>query len=195
MIATLEEVKRLLRLEDTTAYDADIQYFLPYVQEDLVEYLYDAFQDKIVYRNTSSLTFDPSTGAGDKITDGDEYFAKVGFTSGMDIYVEGHTSNRGIFNIASMTSATLTLESSGAVIAQSSTDYHSIGLTTISRIDWPKGIKPYVAKMVWYLIENSKPNDVQSESREGEQLTYAGSNAYPKRIMDGLNKWRKVRMS
>jgi hypothetical protein len=192
---TVDEVKRFLRLEDTTDYDADIAFFLPYVQEDIIEYLWNGFQDEVVYRQTSLFAFTTSTGDGDKITDDDAYFSKVGFTAGMDILVEGHTSNRGVFNIASMTSETMTLESSGAVIAQSSTDYHSIGLTTISRIDWPKGIKPYVAKMVWYLIDNAQPDDRKSESREGEQITYAGSNAYPKRILDGLAKWRMIRMS
>jgi len=42
------------------------------------------------------------------------------------------------------------------------------------------------------LISNSKVDDVKSESLDDYSITYAGSNAYPVRLINALDKFRKV---
>ena len=61
-------------------------------------------------------------------------------------------------------------------------------------MNWPRGIKPIVAQMIWYLIDKAKQTDVKSERIDDYAVTFAGSNQYPERVIKGLDKYRMVRV-
>ena len=192
---TLAEVKVRLRTTET-GNDTLMSTLIPEVERDAIEYANTAWQDPIVSRQ-GSLKFQASTGDGDKITDPDKLFNKIGFTTGMELWVNGVTSNKGKFTVAGTSSGTLTLSSSGEVLTQSSTDYHGSGTILISRINMPDAAKPYLAQMVgWRALkeEGYNPEDHDTESREGESVGFAGENEYPLRVLSGLKKYRFARV-
>lgn len=196
-LMTTAEVKSILRITDAT-YDTDIGTFLPYVENDIIDYLKNAFQDGYVYRESgTALEFVPDTSTGDYITDEDAEFVEKGFTDGMDIVIEGGYANVGLYHISSASAGQLTLTEKGELVAQDlndTKDDHYTGSVRISRVHWPDAIKLPAAKMVWWLIQNAQTNDVQSESLDDYSITYAGSNAYPSRVIRMLDKWRQVKM-
>lgn len=199
MIIDLDECKVLLQITDNT-YDEKIRQYLPYVQEDIREYCGQNFSDTVIYRaSVSALEFVrgstlTSSTSPDTITDADEYFSTAGFASGQDIIIVGG-SNEGYYTLDSVSSGTLTLTSTGELVAQSqSTYYRYPGPIGIARVDWPKALKLAAAKMVWHLLDEPKVDDVKSERLDDYSVTFAGEHEYPKRIINGLKKFRKVTM-
>lgn len=188
---TRAEVKSYLKLS-TTDDDTLIDTLIPQIEEDAIYYMQNAFQDEFIYRD-SDLAFQASTGAGDKITDDNSYFTKCLFSSGMEVWVEGRTSNKGKFTIADVSSGTLTLTSTAEVKTQSSTSFQSSGRVKVSYMNYPDAVKPYLAQMVgWRLTnEGSYPEDHSANTQEGQSISYAGQHGYPTRVLSGLNRWRK----
>jgi hypothetical protein len=197
MIITVDECKVLLRITDNT-YDESIRQFIPYVQDDIRHYCNKSFGDTTIYRKSAgSLAFVRGTTLTsstdpDTITDDDEDFSTIGFRGSADIIVVGG-SNEGYFELASVSSGTLTLKSTGAVEDQSQTTYHRWpGEITVAQVRWPEAIKPVAAKMVWYLIDKAKPDDVRSERIDDYAVTFAGSHSYPDRVIEGLKQFRQA---
>jgi len=199
-LMTTEEVKSILGLTDST-YDTQIAYFIPFVENDLVDYLNNCFPDGYVYRESGSdLEFvrgDSDT--KDYISDTAAEFLVKGFADGMDITVNNSGANDGLFHIDSASTGKLSLIEYGVLIDQDlddTADNNYTGTVLISRVKWPKAIKLPAAKMVWYLIDEAKVSNVQSERLDDYSVTYgsliyAGSNAYPKTIIDMLDKYRR----
>jgi hypothetical protein len=190
---TRAEAKTYLRITSTGTDDL-IDTLIPAVESDAVEYLNNAFRDEIIY-NSGLFAVSTSTGAGDKITDGDGNWQGIRFSSGMEVYISGRTSNEGLFSVAAVSTNVLTLSSSGGVVAQASSDYWGSGIMYVNRVNPPPAIKPYLAQMIgWRLYqEGYNPIDKKYDGKEGESLSYAGMNEYPERVLNGLKKWRKVR--
>ena len=185
-------------LTGSTEYENEIAYFIPIVQDDLVEYLGNAFQDDYVSVE-GTLKISESTGRGDKITDVNAKFLEAEFAPGMDIALEGGYSNVGIWTISSSSEAVeagnMFLTTTGEVIAQDRVDEVNVaGNITVSRVKWPKGLKAPVAKMIWHLIDKPKDEGVKSESLGDYSVTYAGSNLYPETVLKGLDKYKMVKM-
>ncbi len=196
-VITKAEVKNILRLStgSTGPYDAEITTFIPLVQDDLVIHLNNNFADKYVYRESGSQ-LKLTKGGPDKITDGNADFLKAGFSTGMDIAIEGGHSNVGIYTIAAVSSDTMSLTSTNELISQDPSDtYHSIGVIRISRVKWPQGLKLPVAKMIWYLIDKAKQTDIKSERIDDYAVTYIGDSEYPTRLIESLKKWKKARFA
>ena len=188
---TTVEVKTILGLSDSS-HDTQIAYLLPLVERDVIEYLGHAYQDGRIYRESASdLKFyrgDSTT--ADYVEDGSEKFKEVGFLDGMDVVVEGGWSNVGMYTIASASTDRLVMTGRRKFVDQDLSDEH-VGLVRISRVRWPESLKLIVAKMVWALIEDPRPNDAISESLDDYSITYAGKNAYPTRLINGLGNFRK----
>lgn len=198
-IVTVADAKTILGITDST-YDTQLEFFLPLVEKDIVSYIGHAFQDGYVYRESGAALHlhrgDSDT--YDFITDDEEEFSEKGFLSGMDIAIEGGWSNVGIYTVETASTNKLILDEYEELIDQeqnNTKDDHYMGLIRISRIKWPKELKITAAKMAWYLIDNSKISDVQSESLDDYSVTYAGSNAYPNRLLMGLDKFRRPRFA
>lgn len=192
---TTAEVKSILGISAST-YDTQIAFFLPIVEEDLIDYLNNTFSDGYVYRESgTALEFvrgDSDT--ADHITDTDAEFTEKGFLSGMDIIVQGGGANVGLHTVSSASTGRLLLSEYGILINQDqddTTDDNHIGSILISRVKWPIALKLPAAKMIWSLIDNAKIDDVKSEKIDDYAITYIGGNAYPTAITDMLQKWRR----
>jgi hypothetical protein len=196
-LLSVDECKQYLNLTDGT-HDARIALLIPAVQADISEYCNNAFADTVIYRESGSAlefvrgsTLTTSTEA-DKITDAQDYISTSGFTAGMDIIVIGG-SNQGYYTIASVSTDTITLTSTGDIEDQSQTTYHRWpGNIAVARVKWPKALKPTAAKMVWHLLDQVKSGDVKSESIDDYSVTYAGDHAYPERVIAGLRQYKRA---
>ena len=196
-LMTTAEVKSILGITAST-YDTQIAYFIPLVEDDIMQYLNNTFADGYVYRESiSDLEFvrgDSDT--TDYITDTSAEFLVKGFLSGMDIVVDGGYANVGLYNVSSASTGKLKLTEYGVLVNQDQDDTeddNAIGTIRISRVKWPIALKLPAAKMIWYLIDDAKPNDAVSESLDNYSISYAGSNAYPTRILRMLDQFRKPR--
>ena len=204
-LLTRAEAKHFIQ-EVSTGYDALIDTWIPIVQADIIEYCNNAFRDRMISRRAvggiafvrgSTLT---SSNSPDRITDDDEELSTnegAGFKSGMDIIVEGSVTNDGVYTVDTVSSAALSILSTGVFISQDQDDYYTgagqgIGAILISRVSWPKPLKPIAAKMIWSQISDAKPGNVQSESIGDYSVTYVNGNAYPDRVVRGLDKWRNA---
>lgn len=197
-LMTTDEVKRFLRMTETT-YDVLIDVYLPLVEEDICEYLNNWFEDRVIYIKTGSgLAFtrgNTSTGTtqADYITDDNQDFSTAGFAAGQDVIISGG-SNYGIYTIASLTSAVMTMTSTGVFVSQDQDQsHHTVGTIRIARVNWPNWIKPIAAKMIWYQIEHNKPDSVASERIDDYAVTYVNGRPYPDMLLSGLNKLRYAR--
>lgn len=196
MLLTAAEAKTILRIDDTTTdYDDAIISLLPLVEDDIIQHCGHAFQDKYVYRESvASLAFVRDTTTADYITDTEAEFVEKGFTDNMDIVIEGGSANVGLYHVDSASTGRLKLSESGILIDQDQTDTkddHYIGTVRISRVHWPNALKLPAAKMLWHLIDNARPSDVRSESVDDYSVTYAGSNAYPDRVVKMLDNYKR----
>ena len=114
-IITLDEVKDILGI-DGDSYDNDIDRLIPFVQDDILEYTNNYFQDRYVYRESFSyISFIRGTtgDSGDVIIDDDSKFLQKGFLSDMDIVVEGGAANVGVHHVSSAAAGQLKLDSTG----------------------------------------------------------------------------------
>ena len=174
-------------------YDENIDRLIPQVEYDLCSYLNNYFEDPTIYLwRGSGLNFVKGTTAADYISDDDKDFSTAGFKDGMDIVVRGG-SNAGMYTVSSASSATLRLTSTGALVSQDMDNtFNPMGGVKVSRIKWPQEIKPYLAQMIYYRLNRSKPDNIQSERIDDYSVTYINGNAYPTEILKGVAKWKKV---
>lgn len=196
-LMSASDVKTILNLT-TSEYDARIAYLLPLVEKDIIEYLGNAFKDGYVYRESSSyLTFvRGNSDTNDYITDDEQEFIEKGFSSTMDIVVEGGGANVGYYHLSSASTGTLKTDDYGVFVDQAQNDTvddNYVGTIRISRVKWPRELRLVAAKMLWHLMDKPKTDDVQSERIDDYSVTYAGSNEYPTRVIKGLDKWRRPR--
>lgn len=176
-------------------YDANIARLIPQVEYDLCSYLNNWFEDPTIFvHHGAGLAFTKGSTEADKIVDDNQDFSTAGFSAGMDIVVRGG-SNAGIYTLVAVSTAQLTLTSTGVLVTQDQdVSYNAIGGIKISRIQWPQEIKPYIAQMIYYRINRSRPDNKQSESIDDYSVTYINGNPYPTEILNGLVKWKRARV-
>ena len=196
-LMTVAEVKTYIR-ETGTDYDALIALYIPLIEDDICEYLNNWFEDRVIFvERSGGLAFSrgntaTATTQADYITDDNDDMSTVGFAAGQDVAIAGG-SNYGIYTIASVTTAVMTMTSTGVFVDQDQDDsFHSVGRIQISRMIWPNALKPIASKMIWYQIDQSKPDGAISERVDDYSITYAGSRAYPDQLLNQLAKWRQV---
>lgn len=194
-LMTTAEVKSILGLTDST-YDTQIAFFIPLVEDDLLDYLNNCFSDGYVYRESGSdLSFvrgDSDT--ADYIGDTSAEFLVKGFLSGMDITVKGGGANEGLYNVSSASTGKLKLKGYGVLVNQDqddTSDDNYIGEILISRVKWPNALKVPAAQMVWDLIDDPTPTNAASERLDDYTITYIGGHAYQSKTTAKLNKWRR----
>jgi hypothetical protein len=197
-LMTTAEVKAFLR-ETSTTYDTLIAVYIPLVEDDICEYLNNWFRDRVIFvESGSGLAFTrgntaTATTQADYITDDNDRFSTAGFAVGMDVVIDGG-SNYGKYKIKTLTTAVMTITDTGEFISQDQdASYHSVGRIRISRIVWPKALKPIAAKMIWYQIDDNKPKGAISERIDDYSVTFAGARAYPSQLLSQLDKWKMVR--
>ena len=186
--------------DTSTDYTSLIADYIPLVAEDVCTYLDNWFEDPVVFVDKAGgLKFnrgdtDSSDTSADTIVDDNNDMSTAGFAPGMDVAVRGG-SNGGIYELAAVSTSTLTMTSTGVFVTQDQdASYNSVGWVKISRIHWPDAIKPIVAKMIWYQIEKSKPDGAISERVDDYSVAFAGARAYPVQLLDQLRNWKQVSM-
>jgi hypothetical protein len=193
MIVTRAEVLSLTRYSTSDTDDlALIDTLIPYVQEDLCDYLNNYFHDYYVTYVSGSISF--VKGSPDTITDGESEFVKKRFVAGQDIHVESGTLNDGIHELATVAAGTLTLTSTNELynIAYDDGDYN-LGGVRISAIDWPKSLKLVAARMVKYLLDRSdKIDGTLSEVQDGVSQNYDRARTYPREILGMADKYKRL---
>ena len=174
-------------------YEDNIARLIPQVEYDLCSYLNNYFDDPAIFvHHGSGLAFVGQTTAADYITDDNDDFSTAGFAAAMDVIIRGG-SNAGIHTIASVSSGTLTLNSTGVLISQDQdVAYNAMGGIKIARIKWPQEIKPYLAQMVWYRLKHSRPDNIASERLDDYSVTYINGNAYPTEVLKGVGRWKRA---
>ena len=185
-------------------YDNLIEEYIPIVEHDICEYLDTYFEDRAIFvDHASGLAFVrgntlTSVASADYITDDNDDFSTAGFSAGMQVAIVGG-SNEGIYAVASVSSGTLTMTTTGEFVAQDQdVFYRSPGRIRISRIKWPESLKPIAAKMIWHNVSKARPDGVMSERIDDYSVTYetagvGGLRQYPNEIVNALSRFRTVR--
>ncbi len=197
-IITLSEVKTFVD-EGSTDYDTYISSLIPEIEENICRYCNTYFEDEVIYRESgSAFEFIQDSDTGDYITDDQSDFSTAGFLEGDDIVILGSGSNDGIHQISTCTGSVaagqimLDTADAGTLREIDQDDsYRWPGVIRINRINWPGGIKPFVAKAIWYQIEKSKPTDEKSERIDDYAVTYMGGNEYPERIVKAFDRYKR----
>jgi len=202
MIITYAEVKSILNLTDDSR-QTKINALIPFVQDWVISYCNNKFEvarkypvdyyderfnhRDIIYLYTNRISFDS---ASKTITDGDSNFINSGFRVGFSIKVEGTTYNDGIYTISSVTDSAI-------VVTESIVNEDSGYYTLLTLVQFPKGIKIPVAKIIAEELKNSSVENgdrVISESVGDASFSYASaiSGEYPKSILKQLKHWMRV---
>jgi len=177
-------------------YDSIISVMIPFVQDDLCNYLNNYFPDLNTTYTSGTISMVAGTPA--TITDSDSQFVIEGFEGGMDIHVTGTYRNNGIYSIASagVAAGTITLATGEVLLSETDTDEYGGNNITITRIKWPNEIKHWVAQIIWHNMERIKSSNIQSKSIGPSSVTYMplGMGGYPKNIIDGLAHYKQARI-
>lgn len=186
-IITLAETKTILRISDSSE-DTFISAMIPMIQDFVITYCNNSFEFKKddIYLETSGISFVSSTR---KIVDEADGFIEAGFVNGMEVKVFGSLYNDGIYLVDTVLAASLELDS-----AESLTDEDE-GLTVlITWVKFPEGIKPAVAKLIRYEIQNSITDKASAERVGNESYTYdknRGTGIYPKELLNNFRTWKR----
>lgn len=186
-IITLAETKTILRISDDSE-DTFISAMIPFIQDFVITYCNNTFEFKKddIYLETSGISFVASTR---KIVDEADGFVEAGFVDAMEVKVFGSLYNDGIFLVDAVLAASLELDS-----AESLTDEDEGLSVLITWVKFPQGIKPAVAKLIGYDIQNSISNRITSERVGNESYSYAGekgSGIYPKELLNNFRIWKR----
>ena len=161
-IITSAETKALLQIPTAvTTWDTLIATLIPIVQDKVVEYCNHRFINIDVQIEGTTIAF--VTGAPATITDSESGFSDALFSSGDDISVRGSYRNDGIYATQTVAAGLVTLATGETLVSETQDTPHSIMIT---RVVWPKAMKPEVALAIRYLI-NKQGKTVNSESLPG----------------------------
>jgi len=185
-IISATTVQSILGIGDT--YATQIGFLIPYVQDDILNYVNNYFKDPNIAISVSTIAFvdsDPDT-----ITDSGSGFVTALFADGMDIIVENSVYNDGVYEIDTVAAGILTLVSTDELIAELVTA--SAGVT-ITRVKWPKGLQMICAQLIWENIDRGLNKSVESETVGDYRVHYTSitGGGYSEAIMSGLEKYTR----
>lgn len=188
-VITVDDVKNLLNITDT-AKDGLIDMLIPMVQDRLIKITGNPFTVKEI-DYTGAVTFDAS---GDTITASNSFEAQ-GFADGDEIALAGSYRNDGYYKVASVSSAVITLSDDFDVV-----DELSGANVVIRLVKWEPGVKPVVANMIKYdMDERPGLRGIGAERFGDYQVTFqsnitgGGGMGYPRQIINGLAPYMRVR--
>lgn len=186
-IASTTEIKSLLGIASTdTTYDTQIGVFLPIVIQEFFDHTNNYFDNNAVRLITSQLT--ASSSDLSFVFSGGSW-STYSFADGDEIRVQNSKRNDGFYTIESVSSGTLTLSGSSVYVATCAPRGESEGEATwtVNKIDVPIAVKPLLAAMIKFHIDNPT-GLVQSESLGEYSVTYGGG-AYPSGIDQQMQKY------
>lgn len=182
MIATLAEIKAILGYD--SSHDTLLTVLMPLVQDDILSYLKNYFMDSDYYITVNTLGFSASS-----ITDSGSGFVTAGLVTG-SVVVEGSKYNDGFYTVTNVAAGTLTISETLITEVADTTRY-----VNITRVVFPKGLKAIFADLLRFRIENnSLTYGMKKETLpDGYSIEYDTTmTGYPKNIVSGLDKWKKV---
>ena len=174
-LLTADRLMELLDIQDNALrplINANILSFQNWIAQELNNYFHT--DDDIL---NSTLSF-----SGKVISDSNSGFVTAGFTTDMDIHIEGSKRNDGIYRVGTVAAATLTLDSNVhdndfATEAASNSIY-------ITRIAWPVGMELSAAKAIE--IDIAKTRGIVEASTTLDDL-----GKYPEGLLKRFEPWRK----
>ena len=174
-LLTADRLMELLDIKDNALrplINANILSFQNWLAQELKNYFHT---DDDILNNTLSFS-------GKVISDSNSGFVTAGFTSDMDIHVEGSKRNDGIYRVGTVAAATLTLDNNVhdndfATEAAANSIY-------ITRIAWPVGMELSAAKAIE--IDIAKTRGIVEASTTLDDL-----GKYPDGLMARFEPWRK----
>lgn len=189
MIISTTEVKTYLQIASTdTTYDDLISAYIEPCLYDVFDYTQNYFENNAVRLVTSQFTF--STDAT-IVVEGTN-FSTYSFQSGDEIRIKDSKRNDGLYNAGTVSSATITI-STGYAYGTTLKSETEEAITTIVKMDVPVSLKPIIASMIKYRIDNyiGRP---KSERLGDYSVTYGDSGEYPDSITKSLDKYRIARL-
>lgn len=177
----------------STSYDSLIEVMNPIILDDITHYCKNSFVRSTQYYWTDLVTFSTSTGLNTILSSDTEYDYTDFIASGNIIKVVDSFQNNGYYSVASV--GTTYITTNETITSETS----STGkFPTIWRVEYPKDLPFIASRMIRHLIDFQGKEGIQSESLGDYSYTLsntiAGSNSYPASIINGLTKYRKVRM-
>lgn len=184
MIISRDNVKHLLQITDDSK-NATIDLLLPLVENDVIEYTNNRFWDEKIWLISNTIGFVSS--ASMTITDSLNDLMEVGFVAAQTIDVYGTLHNDGIYLISSVTTGTITLDSSASLTTETAgTTFY------IRNVVYPKALSLTVAEMINFKLQKVTPG-AKSESIDDYSITFdTMSGGYPQSIATSLNRWKRM---
>ena len=186
-IITVQEVKYLLNYTNDT-YDTQIRTWIPFVRDRAVALCNNKFTNvECRTYNATDLVFASATNP--TITTTDEGFTEDNFKATMDVYVTGSLLNDGFYTISGVTSTVMTMTYPDA-FTDETVSTESV-IVTLTQVKFPDGLKPTIANMIRYDIQDRMTRSgVKSERIGNYAVTYESGQTgvdYPGDIVAGLD--------
>lgn len=184
MIVTRDEVKAILNITDASK-DAQIDLFIPFVQQDIIDKCNNKFLNKNVQVSSDEFSFINATNDINLVDTSIDLTDS--FQIGMDIFISGSIQNDFHFEIAIVGAQKLELNDLITVI-----DEDAGSGITITYTVFPKPLKTTASDMIDYRIKNPDPR-IKSEKIGKYQVTYKDnefSTNYPPEILSGLTQYK-----
>lgn len=191
MIATVDEIKSILGITDA-AYDARIGVFMPLVQDDIIEITNNDFASKFLNHTSASTYFEETDS---KIKNASDVFtSEPDLSDSKNIVVSYSLKNSKHFTITSVGDNEIVVDE--AVIDESNDDGYNV---TIRTVIFPEGLKATYANLIWFKINNTGVNAVNSGNISSKKLndfsvsydTEKYYKGYLKSDLEALNKYKK----
>lgn len=166
-LITLQETKSILQLNDT--YDNVLTELIPLVCYQVVYALtQNRFVNPKINITSSTLTFAESAGT---IVDSQSQFIISDFYTGkQDVVIGGSLYNDGLYELASVSAGTMTLDLS--TMTKGFKDEAEEQFIEIKQVVFPQELKIPTAKWLNYLINKANLAGVKSESVLSYSTTY-----------------------
>lgn len=176
----------------STEYDNLISAYLPMVINEFFEHTNNYFDNNTVKLISNAIT---ASSSALTIVVSNTNFSTYSFASGDEIRVRDSARNDGFYTAATVSSATITVTSSSVNAATCTLrgESEQEACWTITKIDVPMNIKPLLASMIKFKIDNPFGTP-QSESLGDYSVNYGNSGSvYPQGITAGMNRYRLVK--
>jgi hypothetical protein len=188
MIATLDEIKLLLQITDSSQ-DALITALIPICEDYLIDYCNNSFLDNRVTVSGTDISFTTNN-----TIDSTSDLVAAYFSADMLINISGSILNEGVYTIASVSTNQILTTETTIVTEDNDTDI------TITRVVYPEALKQIISAMINESIGyGTATPGVDSESLGDYSISYAKSRTgvtggtWSDGIMQQLNIYRKVK--
>lgn len=163
---------------------------IPVVQERVTSYCFNWFVSDDI-RVQGKVTF--AATAGTLVIPTGNTWARFGFEDDDEILVYNSRRNDGYYNITSVTTVTLTIDSTESVRPELSG-----ASILVSLVQWPDSLAYAAAQMVKYDYDDRPKRSgglaSQSLGPRSESYTVVGGMAYPTDVIEGLDQFKVARL-